>query len=320
LAVRTLVIPSSGVHPDHLVRFAQHPEGATRGEESSRIVVGEVVLLKERSFDTGVIAINYAASPGEGPPLVLLHGLMDRWQAFLPIIPWLTTRWRLFAPDMRGHGRSGRAPDGVYRLVDIVADTVAFLEGVVGEPAVLFGDSAGAFPVAEVAARHPGLCRAAIVGDMPFDLQYLTGVVHSSESIAHHAVLRDLAGLPTRTVMPRLAELRPDLDLAARFAVAESLRHLDPRALDCHAEGRFGDLIGDFDGDALLGKTGVPVLLLQADPRCGGLIPDAYVKHALAILPNGSGVRLDGVGHGLGLDAWKVTALLGAVVPFLESL
>ena len=277
-------------------------------------------MLREQSFDTGTITINYAAGTSGGPPLVLLHGLMDRWQAFLPIIPSLATRWQVFAPDMRGHGRSGRAPDGVYRLADIVADTVAFLAGVVGEPAVLFGDSAGAFPAVGVAAGHFELCRAAIVGDMPFDLQYLTGVVNSPESTAHHAVLRDLAGLPTPTVLPRLAEVQADLDPIARLAIAESLRHLDPRALDCHAEGRFGDLLGDFPGDALLDKIPVPVLLLQADPRCGGLIPDGYLEHALALLPDGIGVRLDGTGHGLGLDAWQVTPLLRALVPFLESL
>lgn len=277
-------------------------------------------MLEERSFDTGAITINYAASRGAGSPLVLLHGLMDRWQAFLPIIPWLATRFRLFAPDMRGHGRTGRASDGVYRLTDIVADTVALLEGVVGEPAVLIGDSAGAFPVVETAAGHPGLCRAAVVGDMPLDLQYLSGVVHSPESMALHAALRDLAGLPTRTVLPRLAELRPGLDPPARLAIAESLRLLDPRALDCHAEGRFPDLIGEFDGDALLGRITAPTLLVQADPLCGGLTPDTYMPHALALLANGFGVRLDGIGHGLGLDTWQVTALLRALTPFLESL
>jgi len=133
-------------------------------------------------------------------------------------------------------------------------------------------------------------------------------------------MLRDLAGLPARTLLPRLAELRPDLDPPARLAVAESLHLLDPRALDCHAEGRFNDLIGGFDGDALLGRITVPTLLLQADPLCGGLIPDTYMQHALALLANGHGVRLDGIGHGLGLDTWQVTTLLRALLPFLESL
>lgn len=277
-------------------------------------------MLEERSFDTGAITINYASSLGGGPPLALFHGFTDRWQDFLPIIPSLAARWRLFAPDMRGHGGTSRVPGGVYRRADVLADAVTFLESAVGEPAVLFGHSAGAFPVVGVAAQHPELCRAAIVGDMPLDLPYLTSVVHQPEMIAYHAAIRDLAGLPTREILPRLAQLTPDRNPTARFDDAESLHHLDPRVLDCHAEGRFGDLMGDFDGDALLGRIEAPVLLLQADPRCGGLMPDGYLEHALPLLANGFGVRLDGVGHDLGLDTWQVEALLGALVPFLESL
>jgi pimeloyl-ACP methyl ester carboxylesterase len=277
-------------------------------------------MLIERSFDTGAITVNYATSRGEGPPLLLFHGFMDRWQDFLPIIPSLATRWRLFAPDMRGHGHTGRAPEGVYRRADLVADAVAFLEGVVGEPAVLVGHSAGALVAVGVAAQHPGLCRAVVVGDMPLDLQYLTGVVHRPEMIAHHAAIRGLAGLPTRDIVMGLAELTPDRAPAARFDHAESLHYLDPRAVDCHAEGRFGDLMGDFDGDAVLGEIGAPVLLLQADPGCGGVMPDGYTEHALLLLPNGFGIRLDGVGHDLGLETWQVSPLLGALIPFLESL
>ncbi|OFW52427.1 MAG: hypothetical protein A2V75_09395 [Actinobacteria bacterium RBG_16_70_17] len=283
-------------------------------------MVREVAMLEERSFDTGGITINYATSPGGGPPLVLFHGFMDRWQDFLSIIPSLATRWRLFAPDMRGHGRTSRVPGGVYGRADLLADAVTFLEGVVGGPAVLFGHSAGAFPVVGVAAQHPEFCRAAIVGDMPLDLQYLTSVVHQPQMIAYHAAVRDLASLPTRKILPRLAQLTPNRGPAARFDDAESLHHLDPRVLDCHAEGRFGDLMGDFDGDTLLSRIGAPVLLLQADPRCGGLMPDRYMEHALPLLSNGFGARLDGVGHDLGLETWQVAALLGALVPFLESL
>ena len=49
-------------------------------------------------------------------------------------------------------------------------------------------------------------------------------------------------------------------------------------------------------------------------------MPDRYMEHALPLLSNGLGVRLDGVGHDLGLETWQVAALLGALVPFLESL
>lgn len=278
------------------------------------------MLMTERSFGTETISINCATGVGEGPPLVLLHGFMHRWQALLPIVPSLSARWRVFAPDMRGHGRSGRAPDGVYRRFDLVADVVALIEGVVGRPAVLFSHSAGAFAAVEVAACFPHLSRAVVVGDMSLDLAYLERLAGTPEPIAYHRAMRDLAGLATVEIVGRLATMSPDLDPAIRTAIAESLRHLDPRMVDCHAEGRLGDLLGNLNGDELLRQITSPVLLIQADPQRGAVMPNSYVAHVLELLRDGHHARLDGVGHNLGLDTGEVGPLLRALTPFLDSL
>ena len=80
----------------------------------------------ERSFDTGVVKINYAEGPPSGPPFVLLHGGSGRWQLFEDILPDLIARFHLYLPDLRGHGKSGRV-SGQYRLQDFADDVVAFL-------------------------------------------------------------------------------------------------------------------------------------------------------------------------------------------------
>lgn len=77
-------------------------------------------MLKEKSFDTGVVEINYAEGPPSGPPLILLPGFPARWQSFLPIIPALSMRWHIYALDYRGQGKSGRVP-GKYRPEDYSA-------------------------------------------------------------------------------------------------------------------------------------------------------------------------------------------------------
>src|SRR5438105_3003174 len=78
-------------------------------------------MLTEHTFDTGTVTINYAEGRSGGPPLVLLHGGSTRWQSSLPIIPELSRHWHLYAPDLRGHGKSGRTP-GRYRLEHYVAE------------------------------------------------------------------------------------------------------------------------------------------------------------------------------------------------------
>jgi pimeloyl-ACP methyl ester carboxylesterase len=110
--------------------------------------------LIEHTFDTGEgvqlnghmsVQLNYAEGPPNGPPLVLLHGLGRRWQVFLPVIPALSLRWHIFAPDLRGHGKSSRVARG-YHGPEYAEDIHGLLRERVGAPAVLFGHSLGGMP------------------------------------------------------------------------------------------------------------------------------------------------------------------------------
>src|SRR3954471_8978915 len=123
-------------------------------------------MLQEQTFDTGTVSINYVADQASGPPLVLLHGVTSRWQGWLSVMPDLALRWRLFALDLRGHGRSGRA-DGRYRLTDYAGDVTAFLQRRAGEPAVVVGHSLGAMIAIAVAAEAPDFVRAVVLEDPP---------------------------------------------------------------------------------------------------------------------------------------------------------
>ncbi len=120
--------------------------------------------ISERTFDTGEVCLNYAEGPSHGPPLVLLHGLGRRWQVFLPLIPALSLRWHIFAPDFRGHGKSARVPRG-YHGTEYAEDIARFLRERVPEPAVVFGHSLGGMIGMWVACHHPELVRALILGD-----------------------------------------------------------------------------------------------------------------------------------------------------------
>jgi pimeloyl-ACP methyl ester carboxylesterase len=48
---------------------------------------------------------------GEGPPLVLLHGLNMSWRAWAPVLALLSERFRGYAPTLPGH-RGGRRSSG----------------------------------------------------------------------------------------------------------------------------------------------------------------------------------------------------------------
>ena len=288
-------------------------------------------MLKEQAFDTGEVTLNYAEGPPSGSPLVLLHGFTRRWQDFLPLLPVLSLRWHIYAPDFRGHGRSGRVP-GRYEVEDFVSDIGAFVRDVVKAPAVLFGHSLGAQFALEVAARAPDSVRAVIVADVPLSTETWAAQPIHLEFLAR---MRELAGwevsmgeltnalakvpVPGQEPATSFGE-SPDVISVELREWARTLSQLDPEVLGSHAEGRRDEFIAAFDFENVLRAISCPVLLLQGEPSHGGMMTDADVEYAMGRLPEAYHVQIEDVDHGLGIDLWEVAPVLRAVSSFLESL
>ncbi|MCC7370812.1 MAG: alpha/beta hydrolase [Chloroflexi bacterium] len=111
---------------------------------------------------------------------MLLHGGSGRWQGRDASLQLLAKRWHVYAPDLRGHGRSGRIPD-CYTLHDFSTDICTFIREVVRAPAVIYGHSLGGEIAVMAAATVPDLVRALVVGDAPLAVED-----HPTEEPAHH--------------------------------------------------------------------------------------------------------------------------------------
>jgi pimeloyl-ACP methyl ester carboxylesterase len=134
---------------------------------------------------------------GSGEPLVMLHpGLVDT-RALAPNVGAFAERFRVFLPERRGHGHT---PDveGPITFDDMAADTVAFLEQVVGGAARLVGVSDGAIVALLTAVRRPDLVQqlACIAG--PYHLDgWVPGVI-------------DPASVPPGSFAAAYGEVSPD--------------------------------------------------------------------------------------------------------------
>lgn len=94
------------------------------------------------------------AVEGEGPPLVLLHGIGSSARGFSPALPFLPRR-RILAPDMPGYGGSAPLP-GEFPQPNAFADWLAAVLDCAGiGVADLLGHSLGGVMVAAFARRHP---------------------------------------------------------------------------------------------------------------------------------------------------------------------
>jgi len=101
---------------------------------------------------------------GHGDPLVLLHpgGAGVDSRAMAPQLEALSQLFHVYTPEQRGHGRTPDA-DGPIRYELMAQDTIAFIEGVIGEPVHLLGCSDGAVIALTVALRRPDLVRRLVL-------------------------------------------------------------------------------------------------------------------------------------------------------------
>jgi pimeloyl-ACP methyl ester carboxylesterase len=148
---------------DHAVRMQSLFRPSARGRsprdlEHVEVQVGKHVLS---CFDVG-----------EGPPVLLLHGMGATKLSWMPLLAPLAERCRVIVPDLPGHGESAkpRASYGPRFYAGVVRRLLD--EAGVGR-AVLIGNSLGGRIALEVAARSPGRVRALVllapaVAGLPF--------------------------------------------------------------------------------------------------------------------------------------------------------
>jgi pimeloyl-ACP methyl ester carboxylesterase len=136
---------------------------------------------------------------GHGDPLVLLHpgGAGVDARAFGPNIGPLSTRFHVYTPERRGHGRTHDVA-GPITFDAMARDTVAFLETVVGGRAHVVGCSDGAIVGLLVALGRP---------DLVDRLVLVAGVFHRDGWLPH---VIDPDEEPPAFMARLYAELSPD--------------------------------------------------------------------------------------------------------------
>jgi pimeloyl-ACP methyl ester carboxylesterase len=96
---------------------------------------------------------------GDGPPLLLIHGLGASSTAWHFQLDRLAAAHRVYAIDLPGHGASPAPPVAVDGELG-AAVVAAFIEQVLGEPAAVVGHSMGGAVALLAALRRPDLVSA----------------------------------------------------------------------------------------------------------------------------------------------------------------
>jgi pimeloyl-ACP methyl ester carboxylesterase len=291
-----------------------------KSEESS------IAEFKERFFRAGDVSIHYAEGPPNGLPLVLLHGLARDWKSFSVLLPELSTRFHVFAVDLRGHGKSSRVPGG-YRIPDYALDVSAFLKEVAAGTAI-FGHSLGAEVGMCVSSTDDCRVSALILGDPvispasfarsmydPIFLQIHKLIERGgSQQELAHGIGKIEIQIPGFDRTLRIEEL-PGNPESVLMEWARSAMLTDPETLAMTLDG---SSFAGWDPAQILPKISCPTLLLQGNPELDALLTDDDVRFALRLLPNATHVKFPLLGHALFMQQPK--PVLNAMLSFLGSL
>ena len=99
-------------------------------------------------------------------PLLLLHGLADSATVWSSLGAYLSPKYHVVAPDLRGHGESSK-PDSGYSSAEIIADLEALLAHLGWKRSHILGHSWGAKVAAIWATQNPECFNSLILVD-PF--------------------------------------------------------------------------------------------------------------------------------------------------------
>ncbi len=115
----------------------------------------ELPGVRHDYVDAGGLRTHVAlAGPADAPPILLVHGWPQNWWTWRHVIPTLAERFRVIAPDLRGHGWSATPTSG-YEKEQLASDMLAVLDALAIERATWIGHDWGGWTGFLAALRAP---------------------------------------------------------------------------------------------------------------------------------------------------------------------
>jgi pimeloyl-ACP methyl ester carboxylesterase len=124
-----------------------------------------VTEFRRVPLNTGVTLNVALAGPGDGPPVIMLHGFPESHRTWRGLAPLLQDEFRLIMPDQRGFAGSDRPQDVADYKTDLLVDDIFALAEALGvERFALVGhDWGGAISWPAALRKDPRLERLAII-------------------------------------------------------------------------------------------------------------------------------------------------------------
>lgn len=229
---------------------------------------------------------------GDGPPVLLVHGLGGTSTYYEPLTRALASSHRVIRFDLAGHGRSAIGPSGPPSIESWSDDAMAVLDSLAAERISVVGHSMGTLVVQHLAATRPGRV----------DKIVLLGPVRPQPEPAQAATRE-------RAAKVRAGGMRTVSDVIVAAALADSVKENHPEVVGFVRELLLGqDPEGYAMGcEALAAAEGTDPLAIEAEALLitgsdDAISPPELVVEMAAALPRAEAEILDSCGHWSALE------------------
>lgn len=273
-----------------------------------------------RSSHFGTVQMHVSVY-GEGPPLLLLHGLMTASYSFRYVMDELARHYTLYIPDLIGGGRSDK-PDTSYGPDDLARSVGELMRelGIWGAPAI--GNSMGGYLLMRLALLEPTAMSRLVNLHSPGlpTARMQTLSVVSAFPPAFEGVVGALVRLnPERWVHTNVHYYDETLKsreehreyagaLTSQGGIIGLARHLSD-TLSVREMRRFEDKLKGLD------RFPIPLLLVYA--RQDKMVPPVVGERLARLIPDARIEWLEEASHFAHVDA--PDAFLRAALPFLAK-
>jgi pimeloyl-ACP methyl ester carboxylesterase len=258
----------------------------------------EVTVTEFLDIEGGRIAYEVV---GEGPLILLSHGIGDRRQAFRFLAPQLARAgFRVVSADMRGHGESSVGEWKAISRTDVAGDLVALIRHLDGGPAVIVGHSLSGGAATIAAATAPEMV-AAIIGLDPVTRKV---PVSLGGLIRVRGYRRGTLCLMRVMFLHSLRAWMKSLDIAYPQKPADYEAYTSALRSKLSEPGRMAEFLKTLKttpadaGDALA-HISCPALVIMGDEDPDWAHPRAEAEAIIAAMPPGLGTvrMIKGAGH-----------------------
>lgn len=239
---------------------------------------------------------------GDGPALLLLHGIGDSSDGWEPLMADLARRFTVIAPDLLGHGRSAK-PRADYSVAAYANGMRDLLDVLDVDSATVVGHSLGGGVAAQFAYQYPERCERLVLvasGGVGTEVNPVLRLVSlPGADLALLTMQLPTSRLATRAVMEVLKRAGTDLGRDA-----DELARVIHGMPDAAARGAFSRTLRavvDWRGQVVTMRDRayltdeVPVLLVWG--AHDGIIPVHHAELAAASMPTARLEIFDEAGH-----------------------